>query len=78
MSDYGWHVRSAGPHFRAIGTEIAQDWLVGQGCSDAGYLDRLRAAGFDIYQSFDHINGKGLLITAPLSDRVYDVVALKR
>jgi hypothetical protein len=23
-------------HIRAIGTEIAQRWLVGQGCSDAG------------------------------------------
>jgi FkbM family methyltransferase len=63
---------------RAIGTEIAQAWLLGQGCSDAGYFDRLRAAGFDVFSSFDKITGKGAVLTAPLNAGVYDVVALKR
>jgi FkbM family methyltransferase len=65
-------------HIRAIGTEIAQSWLAGQGCSDAGYLDRLRAAGYDVFVSFDHITGIGVMVTKPLRDLVYDVVALKR
>jgi hypothetical protein len=64
---------------RAMGTEIAQSWLDGQGCSDAGYLNRLRAAGFDIYLDYDGITpGKTLLLTQPLSKGVYDVIALKQ
>jgi hypothetical protein len=66
-------------HIRAIGTEIAQSWLVGQGCSDAGYLDRMRAAGFEVFLRFDHITGKSVLVTKLLSNvSVYDVVALDK
>jgi hypothetical protein len=64
----------------AIGTEIAQTWLVGQGCSDVGYFDRLHAAGFDIYTNYTSSTGKGVLITKPLitATGIYDLVALKR
>jgi FkbM family methyltransferase len=62
---------------RAIGTEIAQKWLVGQGCSDVGYLDKLRAAGFHIKHSFDHLTNSAVSLTGkPLGQAIYDVVAV--
>jgi FkbM family methyltransferase len=63
----------------AIGTEVAQRWLVGQGCSDVVYLDKLRAAGFDIKHSFNHrANSAVSLIGKPLDHNQggYDVVAV--
>jgi FkbM family methyltransferase len=62
----------------AVATEIAQRWLVGQGCSDVGYLDRLRAAGFDIFDKYDYITGAKTLLTGkPLVEGVFDIVAIK-
>jgi FkbM family methyltransferase len=62
---------------RAIGTEIAQKWLVGQGCSDVGYLDKLRAAGFQIKHSFNHLANTAVSLPGkPLDIAMYDVVAV--
>jgi FkbM family methyltransferase len=62
---------------RAIGTEIAKKWLVGQGCSDVGYLNKLRAAGFDIKHSFNHSTNTAVSLSGePLDVVVYDVVAV--
>lgn len=64
---------------RAIGTEIAQKWLVGQGCSDVGYLDKLRAAGFHIKHSFNHLTNTAVSLAGkPLDAGIYDVVAVSR
>jgi FkbM family methyltransferase len=61
----------------AINTEVARRWLVGQGCSDVVYLDKLRAAGFDIKHSFNHrANSAVSLIGKPLDKEAYDVVAV--
>jgi hypothetical protein len=39
----------------------------------------MRAAGFDVYLRVDHIMGKSVLVTKPLSNvSVYDVVTLNR
>jgi FkbM family methyltransferase len=62
-----------------IATEIAQTWLIGQGCSDVGYFDRLHAAGFDIFtDSYDVVTGSGELLTKPLNADVYGIAAVKR
>jgi FkbM family methyltransferase len=62
----------------AVATEVAQHWLVGQGCSDVGYLDRLRTAGFDIFDKYDHTTGESKLLTGkPLVEGIFDVVAIK-
>jgi FkbM family methyltransferase len=64
----------------AVGTEIAQSWLIGQGCSDVGYFDRLRAAGFDIFNHYDFVTGGKVLMTAgePMTETLFDVIALRR
>jgi FkbM family methyltransferase len=61
----------------AIGTEISHSHLVGQGCSDVVYLDKLRAAGFDTKHSFNHNTNSAVSLTGkPLDKVVYDIVAV--
>jgi hypothetical protein len=80
MSFYGWHAGTVPDRIRAIATEIAQHWLlVGQGCSDVGYLDKLRATGFHIKYSFNHLTNTAVTLTGkPLRAGMYDFVAVSR
>lgn len=57
-----------------VKSELASNWLIGQGCSDAGMLDRLRAANFRTYLS---LMGQPfhLLLGEPKTKGIHDILA---
>ena len=55
-------------NMRTIKFEVANRWLLAQGCSDITLFEKLKSFGFDIYR------GNGIL-DKPIARDVYDLVA---
>jgi hypothetical protein len=56
-----------------IATEMSGKWLKAQGCSDAGLVNRMRDADFDV-----HFRGKLLEGNPPPKHGNFDIMVVKR
>jgi FkbM family methyltransferase len=56
-----------------IATEMANRWLTAQGCSDAGLVERMRAADFDVFFRGSLLQGK-----PPPGQGNFDILNVKR